>query len=66
VPFHWIGLDGRWLDFVCKHLGVSEVPPSWTIRLSWLDQEYWELVKRMVPDVRRIVAHEVARCSTEG
>jgi hypothetical protein len=54
-PFHWIGLDGRWLDFACKHLGISEVPPSWTIRLSWLDQEYWELVKRMVPDVRRIV-----------
>jgi cytosine/adenosine deaminase-related metal-dependent hydrolase len=26
-----------------------------TIRLTWLDQEYWQLVKRLVPDVRPLI-----------
>jgi hypothetical protein len=26
-----------------------------TIRLGWLDQEYWQLVKRLVPDARRLL-----------
>jgi hypothetical protein len=26
-----------------------------TIRLKWLDREYWQLVKRLVPDVRRLI-----------
>jgi hypothetical protein len=55
VPVQWVGLDGRWVDFVCKHLGVSEVPMSWQIRSNWLDQEYWHIVQRMVPDARRLL-----------
>jgi hypothetical protein len=43
-----VGLDARWLDLVCKHSGLNDVPPRWTIQLNWLDQEYWSLVKCMV------------------
>jgi hypothetical protein len=25
------------------------------IPLRWLDQEYWQLVKRLVPDARRLI-----------
>ena len=55
VPVHWIGLDDRWLDFVFKCFGVSEVAQAWTIKLPWLDQEYWQIVQRMIPDARRLL-----------
>jgi hypothetical protein len=51
----WMGLDARWLDFVCLQLGTTEVPAHWTIPLGWLGQEYWELVKRLVPDARKLL-----------
>jgi hypothetical protein len=54
-PVRWIGLDEQWLDMACRQRGVREVPRAWTIELRWLDREYWELVKRMVPDVHRLV-----------
>jgi len=55
VPIKWVGLDARWLDLMCKHLGLKDVPPQWTIQLSWLDREYWHLVKRMLPDARKLL-----------
>jgi hypothetical protein len=50
-----MGLDSRWLKWICRDLDVKEVPVGMTIRLKWLDQEYWQLVKRLVPDVRRLI-----------
>jgi len=55
VPVQWVGLDSRWIDLVCKKLDLADVPVGWTIRVNWLGQEYWELVKRMVPDVRKLL-----------
>ena len=31
------------------------MPIAMSIPLTWLDQEYWQLVKRLVPDVRRLI-----------
>ena len=55
LPIEWVGLDDRWLDFACRQMGVPDVPRGWQIPLTWLDAEYWQLVKRMVPDVRRVI-----------
>lgn len=55
LPVTWVGLDSKWLNWVCRGLGVKDVPLSMTIRMQWLDQEYWQLVKRLVPDVRRLI-----------
>jgi len=55
VPIRWVGLDGRWLDLMCRHLEITEIPSAWTIKMNWLDMEYWQLVKRMVPDVRTLL-----------
>ena len=51
----WMGLDARWLDFVCRHFRTADVPERMLMRLGWLDQEYWELVKRLVPDARKLL-----------
>ncbi len=51
----WIGLDSGWLEVVCRHFRTDEIPVQMKIRLDWLDQEYWELVKRLVPDVRKLI-----------
>jgi len=53
LPIEWVGLDDRWLDFTCRQMGVRDIPRGWQIQLTWLDAEYWQLVKRMVPDARR-------------
>jgi hypothetical protein len=55
VPLRWAGLDSRWLDWISRAQPSGEVPSWLTIRLRWLDQEYWELVKRLVPDVRALI-----------
>jgi hypothetical protein len=55
LPVTWLGLDSRWLEWICRGLNVDDVPVGMTIRLGWLDQEYWQLVKRLVPDVRRLI-----------
>ncbi len=55
LPVTWMGLDSQWLEWICRDLGVKDVPVAMTIRLTWLDQEYWQLVKRLVPDVRRLI-----------
>ena len=55
VPVRWAGVDSRWLNWICGGLSVGEVPSWMTIRLSRLDQEYWQLVKRFVPDVRALI-----------
>jgi hypothetical protein len=55
VPIRWVGLDGRWLDLMCEHLEIKDIPSHWTIKLNWLDQEYWQIVKRMVPDAKRLL-----------
>jgi hypothetical protein len=55
LPITWMGLDSRWLDWVCRGFGVKDVPLSMTIRMRWLDQEYWHLVKRLLPDVRHLI-----------
>ena len=65
-PVRWLGLSGPWLDFICKHLGVAEVPAHWTIRLNWLDQEYWTLAKRLLPDVRKVVGARGFRLLESG
>jgi hypothetical protein len=40
---------------MCRHLEITEIPSAWTIKMNWLDMEYWQLVKRMVPDVRTLL-----------
>jgi transposase-like protein len=66
TPIHWVGLDGRWLAFLCKELGAKEVPSAWTIPLNWLDHEYWQLVKVMLPDVRKLVGSAGFRMLESG
>jgi hypothetical protein len=55
VRVTWLGIDSGWLAWTCREFGVRDVPPRMTIRLSWLDQEYWQLVKRLVPDAHRLL-----------
>jgi hypothetical protein len=55
VPIRWVGLDSRWLAAVCKAYDVQEPPPSWLIKLRWLDREYWRLVQHLLPDARSIL-----------
>jgi hypothetical protein len=50
-----MGLDSRWLEWLCRSLNVKEVPVGMTIGLDRLDQEYWQLANRLVPDVRRLI-----------
>jgi hypothetical protein len=50
-----MGLDSDWLNWVSRADPSGAVPRWMTIRLRWLDVEYWELVKRLVPDVRALV-----------
>jgi hypothetical protein len=33
----------------------QKVQEEWTITVNWLGQQYWELVKRMVPDARKLL-----------
>ena len=53
VPVTWMGIDGKWLDWAGRVTGKR--PPWWTISLKWWEKEYWQLVKRLVPDVRRLI-----------
>jgi hypothetical protein len=55
LPVSWLGLDSRWLDWICRAFGVTDVPVGMTLRLKWVEQEYWQLVKRLVPDVGRLI-----------
>jgi hypothetical protein len=68
LPVTWLGLDSRWLDWICRAFGLEDVPAMMTIRLGWLGEEYWQLVKRLVPDVRRLIgarAYAMLDCGTK-
>ncbi len=66
VPVRWVGLDSRWLRWIGRGNAASAIPPWMTIRLTWLDQEYWQLVKRLVPDVRTLIGHRAYRMLDGG
>ncbi len=52
VPVTWMGIDGRWLAWASR---VKGKPVGLTLSLTWLEREYWQFVKRLVPDVRRLI-----------
>lgn len=54
LPVEWIGLDARWLKFASRNARKPGLPLRSLITLGWLDREYWELMKRTTPDVRRL------------
>ena len=66
VPVRWVGLDSRWLRWIGRGNAASAIPPWMTIRLTWLDQEYWQLVKRLVPDLRTLIGHRAYRMLDGG
>jgi hypothetical protein len=53
----WLGIDDRLLEAICGDLGSSEIPAAWMINLRWLEREYWDLVKTLIPDVRKVIGH---------
>lgn len=66
LPVTWLGLDSRWLDWSCGALGMTEAPRAWMIQMNWLDEEYWRLVKRLVPDVRQLVGRRAYNLLESG
>jgi hypothetical protein len=52
VPVQWLGVDGRWLSWAKR----QDEGLDWRLmRQNWLHQEYWAFIKRLVPDVRRLI-----------
>lgn len=66
IPVRWIGLDSEWLDWVCATANTTEVPSWMTLPLGWTDREYWALVKRLVPDARRLLGERASAMLDSG
>jgi hypothetical protein len=51
----WLGVGDALIRHWSRRFGWAEVPASRMIKMRLMDREYWELVKRLVPDVRDLV-----------
>lgn len=60
------GLRLHTIAWLCREARSDNLPASKTIRLDWLDREYWQLVKRLVPDVRRLIGGRAFRMHDRG
>jgi hypothetical protein len=55
LAVQWLGVDDAWLRRV-RRTGRPLV--SRTIRMKWVEREYWEIIKRFAPNVRSVVGDE--------
>jgi hypothetical protein len=51
----WLGLDDAWLHQARKRSGTLS---AHSIRMGWVEKEYWGIMKRFAPDVREMIGGE--------
>ena len=51
----WMGIDGAWLARTPR---TSRSLLGRTITMKWIEREYWDIVKRFMPDVRALIGEE--------
>ncbi len=55
LAIEWLGIDDAWLRRVRK---TSRPLAMRTIRMRWVEREYWEIIKRFAPNVRALIGDE--------
>ena len=55
LSIDWLGLDDEWLSHAIKKDAESSLR---TVRMSWSEREYWEVVKRLLPGIRQLVGDD--------
>ncbi len=55
LAIEWLGIDDAWLRRVRK---TSRPLAMRTIRMRWVEREYWEIIKRFAPGVRALIGDE--------
>jgi hypothetical protein len=55
LKVEWLGLDDEWLRRARRTTFSLE---SRTLRMPWVEREYWAVIKRMMPGVRALVGEQ--------
>jgi hypothetical protein len=55
LAIEWLGIDDAWLRRVRK---PSRPLAMRTIRMRWVEREYWDIIKRFAPGVRALIGDE--------
>jgi hypothetical protein len=55
LTIEWLGIDDAWLQRVRK---TGQRLAMRTIRMRWVEREYWDIIKRFAPGVRALIGDE--------
>lgn len=65
LDVEWV-LDDRMVGRIFAEAGEKTFSGPRTLELGWLRQEYWELVKRFVPDAKQVIGSRSFRMLDHG
>jgi hypothetical protein len=66
-PVAYLGMDDAWLDHLAAIRGqAKDIPRSLMISFPWLEHEYWDLLKRFVPDLPALIGSRATRLLDSG